>query len=435
MSARSLFLSCLIIAVTVVESAAQLGWKVLPNAPVRGGRHEDVFFINANTGWVVNLAGEVWRTTDGGDSWQMQELQPEIGFPNFRSVGFADATHGWAGTLDTDLLFATSDGGATWRKVVNIPDPKPAGVCGLAVVDNQVIYGAGRFDGPARVIKSIDGGASWRTIDMASLANALIDIYFFTQDTGFVVGGTSGAMPLEGRATVLSTFDGGNTWQRRHSSTRRREWGWKLFFPTRRTGFVSIETQGDNSYCLKTTNGGLTWEELLVVNASGGAQAIGFATEDLGWIGGRGQPRQSIDGGMSWGAVGFLDERINRIRMLSDTLGYAVGHTVYKYSRDSEVAVAEPRSQSLLSDFALKQNYPNPFNPSTNISFRIARHAHVELKIFDLAGNTMRILVDRQMNVGEYQVSFEAFNLPSGIYFYRLTVGEFVRTRKMVLAR
>lgn len=87
------------------------------------------------------------------------------------------------------------------------------------------------------------------------------------------------------------------------------------------------------------------------------------------------------------------------------------------------------------TDFALEQNYPNPFNPSTTIRFALPRAVHVNLRVYDVLGREVATLVDGMREAGHHRVEFEARNLSSGIYFYRLVAGEFVRTMKVQLMR
>ena len=89
----------------------------------------------------------------------------------------------------------------------------------------------------------------------------------------------------------------------------------------------------------------------------------------------------------------------------------------------------------LPTDFVLYQNYPNPFNPSTKLSFVIGHSSSVSLKVYDVLGNEVSILIDEQKAPGEYEVVFSANELPSGIYYYRLESENFVQTRKMVLLK
>jgi photosystem II stability/assembly factor-like uncharacterized protein len=425
------FFFVLIAWLPICKCLAQSSWQALPNAPTVGSRHDDVFFINPTVGWVVNLGGEIYKTMDGGASWQLQLLGPNA----FRSVGFADSLHGWAGTLDSDLLFQTRDGGATWTRVQNIPEPKPEGICGLSVVNAAVVYGCGRYNHTPRVIKTVDGGATWTTIDMSAHAGTLIDCYFLAPDSGFVVGGSpQGVFPSTIRAVVLFTGDGGRTWQNRFTTSRPGEWGWKISFPSRRKGYVSIERFGAPTYCLKTADGGLTWQEVFVQNLTLDVQGIGFATENKGWVAARRtEIFETSNGGITWQLITF-GESINRFRMLSDTLGYAVGKAVYKYSPNT-TAVAAHKTEKPSSAYFLAQNYPNPFNPATTIRYGVQRAGLVKLQVFDLSGKLVATLVDAVKPVGNYETQFEAAGLASGLYFYRLQAGGLVTTRKMLLAR
>jgi len=85
--------------------------------------------------------------------------------------------------------------------------------------------------------------------------------------------------------------------------------------------------------------------------------------------------------------------------------------------------------------FALWQNYPNPFNPGTSIGFSLPERAHVVLDVYDVLGRNVRTLVDETLEAGEHNVAFDAGNLASGVYLYRLHTDNFVSVRKMVLAR
>jgi hypothetical protein len=88
-----------------------------------------------------------------------------------------------------------------------------------------------------------------------------------------------------------------------------------------------------------------------------------------------------------------------------------------------------------IHEFALEQNYPNPFNPSTVISYQVASFGKVSLKLFDLLGSEVATLVNEVKSAGTYTVTFNAANMPSGVYFYRLKAGSFSKTKKLVLLR
>ena len=87
------------------------------------------------------------------------------------------------------------------------------------------------------------------------------------------------------------------------------------------------------------------------------------------------------------------------------------------------------------SNYFLKQNYPNPFNPSTKISYSIPAISFITLKVYDLLGNEVATLVNEEKPSGTYEVEFSAIGLTSGIYFYKLTAGNFSETKKMILMK
>ena len=87
------------------------------------------------------------------------------------------------------------------------------------------------------------------------------------------------------------------------------------------------------------------------------------------------------------------------------------------------------------SDFSLKQNYPNPFNPSTTIEFSIPQESFVELKVFDILGNEVATLANDNYPRGKYKTDFNGDDLPSGFYIARMTAGNFIQTRKMLLLK
>jgi hypothetical protein len=85
--------------------------------------------------------------------------------------------------------------------------------------------------------------------------------------------------------------------------------------------------------------------------------------------------------------------------------------------------------------FALMQNYPNPFNPSTKIRYSIAKNSFVTIKIYDALGKTVNTLVNENKNPGNYEISFDASELASGLYFYKIQAGDFTDVKKMILIK
>ncbi len=86
-------------------------------------------------------------------------------------------------------------------------------------------------------------------------------------------------------------------------------------------------------------------------------------------------------------------------------------------------------------EYSLLQNYPNPFNPSTKIKYSIVKKGEVKLTIYDILGREVALLVNEVKDPGYYEANFNASNLASGVYFYRLVAGSYVSTRKMLLLK
>ncbi len=364
-------------------------WHVLPNAPTADSgveRFDDEYFINANTGWIVEGipyltqdTGKVFKTTDSGHNWSMVNHKIPV---YLRSVGFFDANTGIIGTIDDSLhiLYRTTDGGLNWTDITSsVQGIKPSAICGISIVNSTTAFASGRYYCPANVIKTTDAGLTWVSLPIdTSLARSFVDCYFWSADSGFVVGGYSANnLYFTGHSVVLRTVNGGLNWTREYYSTRTNEWCWKITFLTRQVGYSSIERgSGGNVYYLKTTDGGITWQDKLFV-ANYDVEGIGFVNETTGWIGGwginqvgsAGPTYETTNAGASWHLAGW-GINMNRIRFLSDTLAYAVGKTVYKYT--SELIGIQPISTEVPKQYSLEQNYPNPFNPSTKIRFNIA---------------------------------------------------------------
>jgi hypothetical protein len=90
---------------------------------------------------------------------------------------------------------------------------------------------------------------------------------------------------------------------------------------------------------------------------------------------------------------------------------------------------------TVVESFNLNQNYPNPFNPVTKIDFSIQKGDYVDLRVYDILGREVKVLLSQYMTPGEYEYEFEAFNLASGMYYYRLKSGDNVAVKKMTLVK
>lgn len=105
------------------------------------------------------------------------------------------------------------------------------------------------------------------------------------------------------------------------------------------------------------------------------------------------------------------------------------------YQSAGLVTSVEQLSSRMPAEYRLEQNCPNPFNASTTIQFALPKHSAVTLKLFDLLGREVAILMDEELQAGEYKVVFDARGLSTGVYFYRLQTEEFRQTKKLMLLK
>ena len=101
----------------------------------------------------------------------------------------------------------------------------------------------------------------------------------------------------------------------------------------------------------------------------------------------------------------------------------------FEYSKIIEIDVDVPL------EFELSQNYPNPFNPSTTIKYSLPVTSYVKLSVFNILGEEVQILMNETKDAGTYAINFNASQLNSGIYFYRLQAGDFIQVKKMTLLK
>ena len=115
---------------------------------------------------------------------------------------------------------------------------------------------------------------------------------------------------------------------------------------------------------------------------------------------------------------------------------YRIACVIYtEWINSGSVTIISENKNDIPSGFNLSQNYPNPFNPTTKIKFAIPEEGSVSIKIYNALGNEVKTIVNEQMKSGSYEVTFDASQLPSGIYFYKLQANSFAATKKMVLLK
>ncbi|MHB1687480.1 MAG: T9SS type A sorting domain-containing protein [Ignavibacteriaceae bacterium] len=120
-----------------------------------------------------------------------------------------------------------------------------------------------------------------------------------------------------------------------------------------------------------------------------------------------------------------------------DALSYVSDHgiSVWRRPLSEMITGIEDGKNNIPATFSLFQNHPNPFNPSTVIKYDISKESFVTLKVYDILGREVVSLINEEKQSGKYQVTFNANNLSSGIYFYRIKAGEFIQTERLILLR
>ncbi|CAN5605732.1 hypothetical protein BH10BAC5_BH10BAC5_21980 [soil metagenome] len=131
--------------------------------------------------------------------------------------------------------------------------------------------------------------------------------------------------------------------------------------------------------------------------------------------------------------VGYIFGGIKAL--LPNLAGSSASTRIFKvYLTNTSVGI-EPISSNLPDKFALSQNYPNPFNPTTNINFDITRSGFTTLKVYDLLGRELKTLLNENLSAGSYRVEFNAKEQASGMYFYKLSSGNYSEVKKMTLVK
>ncbi len=113
---------------------------------------------------------------------------------------------------------------------------------------------------------------------------------------------------------------------------------------------------------------------------------------------------------------------------------YLVNLSIRAYAEPVKTEFVEESKNSSLN-FTLSQNYPNPFNPSTTINYQVPVYSHVKITLFNILGKEIKTIVDENKPGGSYSVGLDADHLASGIYYYRMTAGNFTQTKKLILLK
>ncbi|MFA6025055.1 MAG: T9SS type A sorting domain-containing protein, partial [Ignavibacteriaceae bacterium] len=130
-------------------------------------------------------------------------------------------------------------------------------------------------------------------------------------------------------------------------------------------------------------------------------------------------------------AADFFNGKIDDISIYNRPL---TDLEILALNNENPVRIKDEKSKTPNS-FSLEQNYPNPFNPNTKISYTVPNESHVKLSVFNLLGELVSMPVNEIKQTGNYTIDFNAGNLNSGIYFYRIETSGFIQAKKMILLK
>jgi photosystem II stability/assembly factor-like uncharacterized protein len=379
--------------------------------------NNSLFTVDSLTGWIAGNNGKILKTESGGDCWFLQMSNTSR---NLNSLYFISSSAGWA-VGDSGTVSRTSNGGNTWTNL------------SLSVTDklNSVYFtslDSGWITGNnGKLYKTTNSGQNWNQITIETSFN-LNSIKFVNQSTGWICGNGG---------TVYKTTNNGLNWFLLTTNTSNN---------LSSIAFVNdstVWTVGQNGLILKSNNGGNNWftqNSHVTVNLN----SIFFSSPDRGWIAAdSGKLIATKTAGSDWKVqYTFSQKRIRSVSFSDINIGWICGSggIIYYTKTGSNITFIKTNANEIPDKFSLSQNYPNPFNPVTKIKFNIkkeyrSQESEVKLNIYDILGRKIEDLVNEKLQPGSYEVTFDGSNLASGIYFYKLTSGEFSDTKRMILLK
>jgi hypothetical protein len=240
---------------------------------------------------------------------------------------------------------------------------------------------------------------------------------------------------------ILRTSNGGTGWTEQFSDNTVGGYN-AMYFSDLNNGWIV----GDSGKVLKTTNGGTNWNIVTNsgINPHDRSKTVFFLDANIGWIStknenGHGVIQHTTDGGASWTIQGTPlinpqgGNAIFSVYFVDAQNGWLTADygKICRYTGSTGVE----NNNNSPNDFSLMQNYPNPFNPATRIKYNLPVKCMVKLAVYNILGQTVATVVDEVQEAGYKSFEWSANNVSSGVYFYKLTAGDYVELKKMLLLR
>ena len=357
----------------------------------------DIFFVDASTGYSVGGYGMIIKTTDGGITWQ----QKNSGTTNWlHSVFFTDASTGY--TVGGGC-YKTSDGGETWTEMIT--GITTSAMFSVYFVDANTGYAVG---GAGTIIKTTDAGATWM-IQNSGVGDELHGVHFFDENIGWAVGNYH----------ILHTTDGGITWTHQYHLV--------IFHDCVATDSETCFASGTWGTIMKTTDGGTTWVPLSIGTSSDITGIKAVSSNKLYAVGGQGTIITTSDGGANWTpqASGLPYGILFSLFFADQNTGYIAGGSgiMLKTNNGGVVGLGRP-----ISENAGWSTTPNPAREYFVLNVENLQ-PNCMVKISDITGRTIH-----ERFLTETKTLFDVSSIPGGLYYLTLSNSTgAIQVRKIII--
>jgi photosystem II stability/assembly factor-like uncharacterized protein len=442
------FITLLLISSASVYS--QSGWFVQPSGITEN--LYSIFFINPSTGWACGNNGKILSTVNGGYNWNERTSNTDN---NLFSIFFLNQNTGWvcggknySAELPAyqDCILKTTNGGTIWQTIYNQVPAYPVVFTDIYFSDanNGMVIGSQGLSlvSYGVIMKTSNGGQGWTSFIVDSLART--SLAFVNNLTGYLA--CSYYIDYHDLFTynsyVFKTTNFGINWNPVYSVNNKSIT--VLSCPDVNNVFGGGMSITSTGIIYKTQNGGSNWQE---VNPDSSGEIISVSAPSFNFVWATTYNKKilaSTNGGLNWYfQINPVDAILNNLFFADNLTGWAVGNsgTILKTTTGGVVGI-KPDLQPV--SFSLSQNYPNPFNPATKIKFQAplsppeGGKQEVSLIIYDVLGKEVAVIFSSpwgRIGGATYEAEWDASNYPSGVYFYKLTAGDYADTKKMVLIK
>jgi photosystem II stability/assembly factor-like uncharacterized protein len=401
-----------------------------------------VRFADSTNGWILGK-DHIFKTTDAGNSWLPQDSSGGEGSAltvlNTDTAFYSGVK--WLASPYFGVIRKTTNGGSSWETV----DSLLVGCFDIQFLNDQVGYAGGGtlpYYHPT-LRKTTDGGSTWFNVWSGSGGYEIRGLYFLNPDDGWIVLYD---------AVLMKTTDGGVSWAVSdtispdpHSLLPLKD----ITFTTPDSGWAVGGIQ-NKSIVVQTTDAGSHWDYMVFFGSS--LREIKFINSKVGWFCGANNSEPFIskttDGGENWitqHQIPYSPEGAESISLIDTSIGWVVNYAgeIYKTTNGGVTFIEGGNLPSQPNSMHLFQNYPNPFNPVTSIKYTISSRQNVAIKVYDLLGKEVALLVNEEKPAGTYELTWDGANMPSGVYFYKIKAGDpsagsgqvFTQTKKMILLK